>query len=71
MNAKLVSAEVWLNELGIRTESHPNCLKVSRDDVVNLGESNDALLAAMRTAVNHNKLFWANTDDNWLYLESF
>lgn len=71
MNAKLALAQVWLNELGIKTQGYPNCLKVSRDDVVALGESNDALLAAMRTAVDHNKLFWANQDDNWLYLESF
>lgn len=71
MNAKLTQAQVWLNELGIKTKIYPNCLKVSRDDVANLGESNDALLGAMRSAVDHNKLFWANQDDDWLYLESF
>ncbi len=71
MNTALVASQVWLNELGIKTEGFPNCLKVSRDDIANLGEPTDALLASIKTATNSNKLFWANQDDNWLYLESF
>lgn len=71
MNTTLSAASIWLNELGIKNQLFPNCLKVDRTDIENLGESPDVLLGEMRKGVNHNKLFWANKDDNWLFLESF
>lgn len=67
----LEKAGKWLNELGIITQLYPNCLKVCRQDVIAFGETTDVLLGEIRKAVGHNKLFWANQDTNWLYIETF
>lgn len=77
MNETLQNAAKWLAELNIKTELFPNCLKVCKKDLLEYDTQQlpqsvfDFWLAELREAMNSKKLFWANQDDNWLYLESF
>jgi len=70
MNQSLVKAEKWFAEMSIRTQVRQTYLMVNRDDIDNLGNSNE-LLELVKTDTGCNKLFWSQTDDNWLYLDSF
>jgi hypothetical protein len=75
MNNILMASEKWLNEMGVETKSHSNCLWVSRTGMVAvIGEDEekcyDEILKALREAVS-TKLLWDGKDDNWLYLGSF
>lgn len=75
----LIAAQKWLTELGVNTEvAGPACLKVSRDDIVNLGflpgpegSAYDLFLNELRSGVNSKRLYWANKDNSWLHLQCF
>lgn len=71
MNKKLEDAAKWLNELGIETRLFPNCLKVCLAGILVLEMGEDILLGEIRSAVDSKKIFIANRDNEWLYLESF
>jgi hypothetical protein len=78
MNDKLlIEAEKWLAELGVRTKACPTCLMVNRDDIVNLGflptpegSAYELFLGELRNAIS-KRLYWANKDDEWFYLQAF
>lgn len=77
MNASLVKAKSWLNELGINTQDNfSETLLVSRNDVVTLcggdtKDAHDSLLKELRESFNNNKFFWGGKDTNWLWLQTF
>ena len=74
MNALLLQAKKWFNELDIHTEDGVGFLKVNRTDLFNFGTTDDVfttMLLELRSAIGTNKFIWAAKDDDWLYLETF
>lgn len=76
-NTTLVAAEKWFNELGIETQLHPNCLMVKRldlmafDNAASKEEAENTFIIELRNSLKTSKLFWANRNETWVYLESF
>lgn len=71
MNDLLNKAELWLSEMGIKTEARPTCLMVSRDNVENLcGDVHNDFINELRTAVGSKTFILTHRDDEWLYIET-
>ena len=73
-NTLLNKAEKWLNEFGITTIAHPNCLLVNRDDVDNVLSERDGdygwFLNEVKIGIESNRIHWTHRDDNWLYMDT-
>jgi hypothetical protein len=68
-NNLLISAETWLNELGVRTERTQTTLKVSTSDIV-MWDENNCLILEMKKAISP-KLYWGEVVGEWRHLNSF
>jgi len=72
----LERAQKWFSELDIRTIATPTCLKVNRNDLLILDSTQlpevayDFMLKELKSALGYTRYYWADKDDEWLYLET-
>jgi hypothetical protein len=69
MNNVLEKAEVWLTALEIRTKAETNHLAVHRGDLATLGTESE-ILVEIKAGIGHQRIFWTDTDNEWINLES-
>jgi hypothetical protein len=74
MNAPLVKAKKWLEELDIicnvcQSDYPEGILAVSRDGMANIGDPNE-ILSELKSALSYQRFCWTDRDDNFFYLST-